>query len=86
MVKLKSVQLQHCISNPQIWELCRSLKNWVHIKTMNNREWEKQFLSQIRSPCIKSFLLHSKLCVRSCTLKVSHYLLLLPFSPKTSFS
>lgn len=44
MVKLKSVQLQHCISNPQIWELCRSLKNWVHMKTMNNREWEKQFL------------------------------------------
>lgn len=42
--KLKSVQLQHCISNAQIWEFYRSLKNWVPMKTMYNREWGKEFL------------------------------------------
>ena len=45
----------------------------------------KNILSQVISTCIKSSSLHSKLCVKSHTLKIIHYLLLLPLF-QTSFS
>lgn len=41
MVKLKPVELQHCLLNAQIYKLYRSLKNQVHMKTRPQRKGKK---------------------------------------------
>lgn len=77
MVKLKSVQLQHCILNPQICELSRSLKNPVRLEM---RATENGKNTCVTRACIKS----SNLCVRIHASKLTHHVFLLPST--TTFS